>query len=296
MKRCRVEQILHHFFVNDICTILLQYIDLHQCCIRFNSHSIVSINRLKKAHELAITYDHQYETLYNVNNARIIASDEHWWSVMQLSHPLSLKRNNIFLLRFGNSDCNKLKFKAAAASKDKNEYNKFQFEFGIICFERSSTKHSQSNAVDVKPYTFMPYKCDERGKDDSYRTSVIRFDSIYNQCCLKQSDTTLTERSKVNEHSSLSPVEYELIHRQLLGSKNNSENGIYLQFKNVVCHSDLYKLSFLVKDMKTNEYENIFEHELLFDVQTYECFVMLAGPLCDCKGRFGFEYVVERIE
>ena len=293
LKRHRLHQILRDYFGNDVCTILLQYIDLHQCLVRFNSHSLEQIQNAQKD-----TLSLKAQQHGDDGNAALIANDEHWWSFMQLSHPLSLKRNNIFLLRFCNCDCNKLKYKMTNKNNDhNNNIGKFQFEFGIACFERSSIPLAKSEIINRKPYTFMPYRYSHGDRGDIYQTATIRFDSVYTRCSIEQSIKTSSGQRKMGKDI-LTHMEYEMVYKQLLKSKYNSQNGIYLKFENEVYDSKLYKLSFLIKDMDTGKYTKISEKtaQAIIDIETYECFVIIAGPVCDCKGRFGFEYTVQRIE
>ena len=257
LQKERIRVILAQYFTFDVCGVLLKYIDCHQQLVQFSCRR--EFDRKPKI----IEWEHG-------------KSNQHKWNFIQSSHPLSLKRNNIFLLKLLNADCNHVKFK-------RNNHFKFQFEFGVVCFDRLNVTAPDGTISDIKPYQMKQYS---KNENKSRQFVGLRMDGDWTQSFIFHNHIP----------SECQLIQHKKAYEQLVRSKEHPKNGIYLQFENTIYDADKYELSFLVWDAKTEQYEMICNRKYVINTRVSECFVMVAAPVCDCVGTFGFEYVIERIE
>ena len=262
--------------------------------------------------------EHHDATEFHSNSA-------HKEAKMIVSHPLSIKAKNVFLLKCMSADCHS------------PLYNGFWgFSFGIFSMDRYLYPWNGKN-VDYK-YTendnyipFERYKLLTTKKKDNKHVFGCNYDGnrhlhayyidvpvasssiagsvnvkpkfrvMYSikTCQKKQDPKHERDFEEVIQHTSihcLDNFESDMLVNHLHHSNNRDNNsGIYLKFINSIQHPGYYNLSFELWDQKCNQYHFLGD-AIEVDVEQFEWHIVFRRPCCDCKNTNGHTYLLQRIE
>ena len=106
---------------------------------------------------------------------------------------------------------------------------------------------------------------------------------------------TLATPREMDKFGKIIQLFEDIVHQEMLKSKTMRKHGIYLHFESVDGSQIFYKIFFSIWNATMGIHE-VVSGFYNVDTSKYECFVSLSVPTCDCPGKRGFEYSVERIK
>lgn len=229
---------------------------------------------------------------------------------MVVSHPLSIKAKNTFLLKCLSAECSHALYGDA-----------FVFTFGIFSMNRClyPWEYKKRGSYRNSYVPFNTYKLltkeeisDGQKRQETYfidvaaaihtRTSKPRFQIIHleKNTVNKIWKLATTKDSEVLANSTSLHLLNDDDTTRVMYHVNNSSNprdnnGIYLKFNNSTHNPGCYNLSFEVWDSKLQRYY-ILGDVIEIDVEDSEWYIVFGGPCCNCKNTTGHTYLLQRIE